>query len=435
MKTIGKFLIAAVALLLILALIPALIPDEQYSRGAKEWLVIAHAPATVPSGENRFHAQVGFLAPADADMVEYGAGLVRGANEVLEGNGSDFDPAWQDPPLGSSPALSDLRFDAVIEDPLAWLADNRALLQRLVDENALLLERYGRLTQMSGYDMTLTPDYRAPIPDYSSLNNIHRLDSLAIAATIVDDADNLPRLREAIDKQRFALADAATLIEKMVDIAMLHFDIRLYAELLKLPGVAERHEPFTALDAEERTLEKAYVTEFASASSLLDGDLPEESSSWFENLLIGLYLKPRKLENHAFEYTWMHLLALESRPLGERSYPEAGSTYGWWERYTDPIGYILYRISRPTFTYHDRIEHLDGLITLVDCAAEIHRRSLQGEDIAAYLSSVDAGAHPGYAGAILGFDADNQELYIQLPGYDASAGAHPLDRPPRLALD
>ncbi|MGD2172721.1 MAG: hypothetical protein PVF80_11465, partial [Gammaproteobacteria bacterium] len=226
MKTIGKFLIAAVALLLILALIPALIPDEQYSRGAKEWLVIAHAPATVPSGENRFHAQVGFLAPADADMVEYGAGLVRGANEVLEGNGSDFDPAWQDPPLGSSPALSDLRFDAVIEDPLAWLADNRALLQRLVDENALLLERYGRLTQMSGYDMTLTPDYRAPIPDYSSLNNIHRLDSLAIAATIVDDADNLPRLREAIDKQRFALADAATLIEKMVDIAMLHFDLR-----------------------------------------------------------------------------------------------------------------------------------------------------------------------------------------------------------------
>lgn len=435
MKTLGKFLLGAIALLLIIALIPALLPDAEYSPGAGKWLEIAHAPATVPPAENRFHAQVGFLAAADTDMVEYGAGLVSSANRVLQANGTDFDPAWQEPPLRLSPGLEEFDFDAVIEDPLAWLAANRATLQRLVDENALLLERYGRLTQMTGYEMTLTPDYRAPIPDYSSLSKIHRLDSLAIAATIVADADNLPRLREAIDKQRFALADAATLIEKMVDIAMLHFDFRLYAELLKLPGVAERHEPFPALDAEERTLEKAYITEFAIASSSLDGDLSGEDSGWFEKLMIGMYLKPRKLENHAYEYTWQHLLALESRPLGERGFPEAGATYNWWQRYTNPIGYILYQVSRPGFTYHDRIEHLDGLITLVDCAAEIHRRSLRGKAITAYLSGVDAGAHPGYAGAVLGFDAGNNELYIELPGYDAAASTHPMDRLPRLALD
>jgi hypothetical protein len=435
MKTIGKFAIAAIALLLILALIPALIPDADYSRGAKEWLVIAHAPATVPSHENRFHAQVGFLAAADADMVEYGASLVSGANRVLEGNGSDFDPAWRDPPLGLSPALADLEFDVIIEDPLTWLADNRPLLQRLVDENALLLERYRKLAQMTGYAFTLTPDYRSPIPDYSSLTRIHRLNSLAIAATVVDDGDNLARLREAIDKQRFALADAATVLEKMVDIAMLHFDFGLYSALLGLPGVAARHEPFPALDAEERTLRRAYINEFASASSLLDGDLSGESSSWFEDLMIGLYLKPRKLENHAYEHTWLHLLSLESRPLAERRHPEAGATYSWWQRYTDPIGYILYEISRPTFTYHDRIEHLDGLITLVNSAAEIHRRSLQGEAVTKYLSTVDAGTHPGYAGAVLGFDADNQVLFIELPGYDAAASAHSMDQIPRLALN
>lgn len=434
MKTIGKFIIAAIALLLVLALIPALIPDADYSRGAKEWLVIAHAPATLPAQENRFHAQVGFLAAADADMTEYGADLVRGANQVLEANATDFDPAWQDPPLELSPALAGLEFDVIIEDPLGWLADNRPLLRRLADENTILLERYRELTQMTGYAYTLTPDYRSPIPDYSSLTNIHRLDSLTIASTVVVDGDNLPRLRESIDKQRFALADAASIIEKMIGVAMLHFDLGLYAQLLTLPGVAERHEPFPALDAGERSLRRAYITEFASASTLLDGDLTDGNSGWFEKFLIDLYLKPHKLENHAHEHTWMHLLSLESRPLAERARPAAGSTYSWWDRYSDPIGYILYEISRPAFTYHDRIEHLDGLITLVNSAAEIHRRSLQDEAIAAYLSSVDAGAHPGYAGAILGYDADAHELYVEIPGYDAAASAHPMDRLPRLAL-
>ena len=74
MKTIGKMALAAIALLLVLALVPALIPDEAYSPGAQEWLKIARTPSTVAPLQNRFHAQVGFLAAPGADMVEYGAG-------------------------------------------------------------------------------------------------------------------------------------------------------------------------------------------------------------------------------------------------------------------------------------------------------------------------------------------------------------------------
>ena len=434
MKMIGKIVAAAVALLLVIALIPALIPDEDYSAGAREWLDIARAPTAVPSSQNRFHAQVGFLAAVDADIAHAGARLVDDANRVLAAGGSEFDPAWQAPPLTPGPTFYGIEFDKVIADPLTWLAANRPLLEQLVYENAILLERYRELAQMPDYAFTLTPDYRSPIPDYASLSRIHRLNSLTIAATVVDDADNLARLREAIDKQRFAFADAATILEKMIGVALLNFDLRLYAELLALPGVAALHEPFPALDAEERTLRRAYITEFASASSLLDGELSGETSGWFEELMLGLYLKPRKLENHAHQHTWRHLLALESRPLAERAHQQVESTYGWWERYTDPIGYVLYEISRPTYTYHDRIEHLDGLLTLVNSAAEIHRRSLRGQAIASYVASVNAGAHPGYAGASIAYDAANNQIHIELPGYDPTASAHPLDKPPRLTL-
>ena len=112
-------------------------------------------------------------------------------------NGTEFDPGWRNPPLDLSPALADLDFDTVIEDPLAWLADNRSLLRQLIDDNAVLLERYNRLAQLTGYAFTLTPDYRAPIPNYSDLSAIHRLNSLALAATVVADGTNLARLREA----------------------------------------------------------------------------------------------------------------------------------------------------------------------------------------------------------------------------------------------
>jgi hypothetical protein len=275
------------------------------------------------------------------------------------------------------------------------------------------------------------------MPDYDNLSRIHRLNSLALAAAVVDDGDNLALLREAIDKQRFALADAATIIEKMIGVTMLHFDLELYAALLALPGVAEQHEPLPALDAEERSLRQAFITEFAAASAVLDGSLSVGDSSWVEDLMVGLYFKPRKLENHAHEDTWMRMLALESRPLAERARLATSTSYGWWDRYTDPVGYLLYEISRPAspHIFHNRLEHLDGLITLVNSAAHIYRRSLQGEAIAAYAARVDAAAHPGYAGARIRFDAASNELYIEIPGYDSASDSPPMDRIPRLRLD
>ena len=353
MKMIGKIAIAAIALLVTLALVPALIPDEEYSPSAREWLDIAHTPSTIPPLQNRFHAQVGFLATPNADMVKYGASLVADANRVLAAKRTDFDPAWQDSPIKPSAALSDIDFDAIIGDPLTWLADNRPLLHRLVEENAVLLERYRTLAQMRDYSFTLIPDYRSPIPNYSGLASIHRLNSLAIVNAIINEGDNPSRLRASIASLRNALSQSAMILEKMINVTLLRFDLTLYAELMAHPGIAGMHVPFIGLNAAERTLRPAYITEFASASTLLDGDLSGETSNWFEASLLSLYLKPRKLENHTHQNTWMHLLSLESRPLAERRHLVVGTTYSWWERYTDPIGYILYEIARPTYTYHN----------------------------------------------------------------------------------
>ena len=419
---------------MLLGLVPATIPDAEYSPAAQEWLAIAHAPTMVAPGHNRFHAQVGFQAAADDNMIEFGTALVSDANRVLEGDGMDFDPAWHSPPLDLSPGLAELDFDVVIADPLTWLSDNQSGLHRLVEDNALLLERYRELSSMTSYAFTLTPDYRAPIPNYSSLVKIHRLNSLALAATVVADANNLARLREAMDKTRFPFADSATLIEKMVIASMLRFDLKLYAELLKLPGTAPRHEPFPALDAEERTLRRGYINEFAIGASLLDEGSWNQGMGAFEKLLVGFYFKPRQLQNHTLEHTWMPLLALESLPLGKRNQSADDSAYSPWERFTDPVGYILYEISRPGFSYHDCIEHLDGLITLVNSVASIRYNRLGDNDIAAHLSRVEAGAHPGYAGAVLGFDPASNEIFFKLPAYDQQPGGDSLDRPPRLAL-
>ncbi len=221
----------------------------------------------------------------------------------------------------------------------------------------------------------------------------------------------------------------------MVNIAMLRFDLRLYGALLQELAVAEKHIPLQNLNAEQRTLRGSYITELAAGSTLLHSDLSDETTSWFETMLVRLYLKPRKLENHTHKHTWMYMLELEEMPLAARRDATTDETFSWWDRYTDPIGYLLYDITRPTHShFHERIEHLDGMITLVNVAAQIIRRDLRGSAITTYLPEIDAGSHAGYLGAKLAYDADQNELFVELPRIETQADANPNEAPPRLIL-
>jgi len=433
MKRSWKIAIIVVALLFAIALVPGLIPDEEYTPGAWEWLELAQKPQAIPPLQNRYHALVGFHTSADMDMTREGARMVKAVNQAMASNQFDYDSAWYDQPLAPGTALSELDFETITPRPLDWLASNRLQLESLADENAVLLKRYRKLAQMRDYALTLQPDFRSPVPSYAGLVAIHRLNSLVIADEIIKGSDP-SRMRDNIEYSRHALGQAATILEKMIYVAILRFDLTLYASLLEYPHVAAAHVPIKGLNATERTLREAYITEFASGSALLHSDLSGETGGWIDAVAVRLYLKPRKLENQAHRYTWLHLLALETKSISERRQSTVTEAYSWWERYTDPIGYVLFEITRPVFTYHDRLEHIDGLITLVNSAAEIYRGDLRGEDILSYLSGVDAGSHPGYEGARLEYDADRGEIYFKLPGIDVQTSVHPNDQSPSLVL-
>ncbi len=430
MKLIGISFSSFAIVVIVIAIIPILIPDEDYSAGAQQWFDIANTPVAVPPRQNRFHAEVGFHASPNDNFIEQGINMVNGANEVLRANQSEFDEAWFQPAVGASESLARIDFDAVSLDPLGWLTDNPSLLPQLVEENQVLLERYRKINAMQDYGFTLTADYRAPIPGYAGLSFVHRLNSLLIADSILNNNGRLAQLRQQVEARRRALAQAAPLIEKLINVNLLRFDLRLYAALMREPGLAAGHQPLTGLSDEERTLQRAYIHEFVSASAIFDDGFENASESEFERWMLSLYLKKRKFENHVHQHTWLHLLSQESLPLGERQHQPRESTYGWWDIFSDPIGYVLYEIAMPSFAYHDRLEHLDGLITLVNTAAEVHRRNLDPTAIANFVKTIDAGTHPGYQGASLTYDAAQGLLSFAIPGFSSEVE----NEPPELSI-
>ena len=436
MKVTVKVLGIFVALLVIIAALPAFIPDEEYSTGAEQWLNDANNPEVIPDEVNRFNALVGFNVEAEQDMVVEGAKLIAEVNAQLSGSGDKSNSGqrlndyWIRPPVDVSKNLSMDTSAAFAADPARWLLDNHDSYSASLNSNQVLLARFKRLMTMPQYSYTMKLHVNAPSVSYGSVLAIKRLNNLSIIDDFIKDnkQNAIYRLQHNINFAKLMMEQSSLLLDKMIAAAFLKIDLLTYSSLLdQSPDDDSLKIVITNLQADEIDMLKAFKGEFAFLSTSLDignqfnmGDSSTEPGM-LEMFMMKSYLKPKRMENYAYKNLWLPFLELKNQSLASRKIivKDLGEKeLTWWQIYQDPIGYVLLAIATPSyFEYIDSIDHADATITLLNLKASIYANKISSGSVANYISSKDAGMNSGYAGAKFSWHKDKRILSFDIPGY------------------
>lgn len=426
-----------IALIIIITIIPAIIPDEEYTPDVEQWLKDANNPEKIPAADNRFNALVGLYVDADKDMITEGAKLVAEINQQL-GDPANKNSAtlklntyWKNQPLKTSKDLSGMTSTAFDENPAQWLASNQDKYKSLVKNNLVLLDRFRELMTMKKYSHTMKPDIRAPFVLYNNFLAIKRLHNLSIISefTAARNKQNaITKLKQSITFSRLMMKQSAILLDKMVATNLLKTDLLTYSSLLD-QAPTEKISDFVInnLQDDERSMLNAYKGEFAMLSASLDIESAfalggsSSKSGFFENFAIKYYLKPKTLENNSQNKIWAPLLELKNFSLATRKTMAADIgeiKLSWWQIYKDPIGYILINIAAPSYSvYADRIDHTDARISLLNLKAAITSNNIPANRVENYIANSSSEMNKGYKGAKFSWNKDKQELSYDIPDY------------------
>lgn len=431
-KVIGIFFLV----LIVIAAIPALIPDEDYTQGAKQWLDEANTIAEVPDELNSFNALIGFNRGKDKDMVVEGAAMVAELNKRVmqyraKGEAKpELEPRWTEHDLKLTNAWSNVEYKVFEGNPVEWLASNQGFYEKDVADNRVLLDRYRKITSMKQFSNTMIPDINSPFASFSDFISINKLNNLSIIYEYTHNKQRsaINRLRDSINFSKLMMKESSQLITKMVAVALLQTNLETYSALLDNVAFNPEHKlDIQNLDKEERAMLKVFQGEFALMSTVFyEPNMQDLGSDGVTTLLIDyvgmkLYLRPRKVENMAHKKIWMPLLAQTNISLSERK--KQNDTSGdfdstWWDYYLDPVGNILLMIATPAyFEYTDRVDHSDAFISLVNLKTDIYSKNIRADEIEEYISKVNAGVNPGYLNATFSWDRNTGVMTYTIPDY------------------
>ena len=252
----------------------------------------------------------------------------------------------------------------------ALLANPQRSLQ-LLDNNALILERYRQWRDGPAPRLAARPGIDDPQPPYGVLlqgNLLLGLESLALAASNPPAAQEL--LLDDIRALRRQLAGADTLVGKLVVARLLGEDLQRLA-LWYRHGLLPKAPQLAPLDEAEYSLLMPMQREYAFLAELLL-NLPTEE----DGLASAGYLlyKPQRTSNLAWrpyaEVAELSRLPAQAVP-GElekpRPVPESP-----WQAPRNAMGQILLRAGGPDFRpYLARLHDLDARLRLVNLLGDM----------------------------------------------------------------
>ncbi|WP_019616955.1 hypothetical protein [Psychromonas ossibalaenae] len=432
-----KMFFKAVAFIFLLSaviiIIPAFIPDDQYTQGVKTWLRKANNPPVIPDKLNRLNAFVGFNVEEGKDMLLQGASLIDEENTRLR-SARDSEhqlPAqneyWTNPPLKISKHLSEISFvELFAQSPALWLSNNQSRYQALLNDNHILLDRFRKLITMKQYSYTLKPDINGPFIRYRALTAVKNLNNLSIIDEYIyaDKNTALKRLQKNITFSKLMMAQSAALLDKMIAVVFLDSDLKTYSALLDLRTKQDpAMQVITNLSDIERTLLNAYIGEFSALSTSLELDNLYSSGepAILEPLVFKFYLKRKRLENSSHENVWLYNLKQEHMSFAERQQmnkKRSEAKRSWWEYFRDPLGAVLVDITMPLNSKPlSRSDHIDAKITLVNIKNKIYSQALSAEQIESYIETVKVDINPAYSGAGVIWNEKNKTLSFSIPNY------------------
>ncbi|MDH3714832.1 MAG: hypothetical protein OET44_13400 [Gammaproteobacteria bacterium] len=433
-----KIVLGALAVLLVLPAVFALLvlvwPDSDLDDAAQQTL--AAQPAQVDEQENLFNGLTGFGAPLnEEDFVAYGAHRVREINRRFAltdssdnpGADIDFTDVW--PASGASTVSQDLCNPD--ENPCAgYWREQRATLDELERRHRTHLQRLAHLHTLPGYAMTMTPDYRAPLPRISDFLAVYklRLNILGARCAAADTRRAFDGITTEIAFARRILHQTHHLLRKMVAAEQLRQALYVYAECADLAyREATTPDPVTPLTAAEMSLREPYMTMFSEAVrqltqlSMWSSSIPpgEDVADWALRPLI----KPNRSANLAFA-TYTTLAAISELPptrlQSETPHLLATLQVSWYEYLINPVGAILQRIATPTGArYMYRLHDVSGLIALLNAKLELRKQNVTADGLHAALAA-SAWRNP-YDNGALSWDSATQMLSFASPNGSSRA--------------
>lgn len=401
-------------LLIVIALLPLLLlsyigiinllPDEELSSGAAAWLA---SDSTVPPKEENSHYLLwGLEAPADVSMWEYGEAVVE---NIVQSDAppSDFSNYESYLPDGFD---NGARINTVGMGMLCELSQDYCLdvYRSGVDallaqgDNALLLERYREMSALQHYH-SVEPMDAYTIPPFSPLTDGQRLRHVYIASRYLNGerAAALGELASDLRFSRMLMAEADTLIVRMVAIKMVASDLYLYSQLMEQPdagAVLQTVAELAPLSREERDIEMLLQGELrftANAFSQLEDEqigLFGEGGvlSYLEGMLPVRQSRLINL-NYAYFKKMAELSELPPSQVEARynsATEELFSEPGVLDYLYDPITSVLLGIAIPDLSHYVLRHHdLNGLIRLVKLKGEIIGKSVPVEDLESYITA------------------------------------------------
>lgn len=371
-----KYLFYGLAgILLLLSLVILLPIDDELDAEAAAWGQAANDTQDVEG--NGYYYLMGIMAAPAEDPAAAGKALLDNyrATELkfLNGELAEFVPP--DYPSGRSLPAPGGDYYCRIQDAGCYsrLASNPAALREELRTHAVLLERYRRYLQFEAVKFLVEPVIYEKFPPYQYIARGNKLNQfrILVEAADGDPARALSRLHEDMAQLRRHLADASSLIGKMMMLAMLADDLDLLFNLSQAPDASH---PVPALTQQERSLQSAMAREFGYVPNLfrqmkqhpdsLEGDF--HSYDW----LVSMTIKPNMSINELFPY-YKSVAELSAADAAEfNRVMTAGGPRSDTEFSLRNIGgYVLNSIGAPELTeYIARIHNVDCKIALVNAA-------------------------------------------------------------------
>lgn len=403
MRKLLKILLFLLLIPLTYLLLINLLPDEELSAGAKEWL--QPEPETVSKEENSYYLLWGLDAPVGVDMREYGEAVVEGLisygiekplygedmNELYLPEGYEHDKRIK------AEGLSGLC--SPVEGYCLNGLNTMAGELLLKGNNALLLKRYRKLGALNQYQTVDSYTLRYTWPNYSTLTNAQKLNHIAIASQFVKGERSRAIAELATDLQftRMLLRGADSLIFKLIAMRLVGNSLHLYSQFLEesgAGGLAWIVSDIAPLSKEESNFSKVFIGELHFQQSAMS-QIPEEIS-WEDNDLIDrlLYgsmpLRERHFINISQAYMEAMLVAHKKSPgqfevehkrvLDE--YPDI------WDTLYSPVNSVLLSIAKPMYsTYMLTSYDLNALIRLLKLKAELISNNVPVEKLDAFIAA------------------------------------------------
>lgn len=392
-----------------------------------------HNRPKIAPKDNAFIYLVGLTAPEGTDPMTFGQQVIDWSNQKVA-NGGKSDTPEPEIPYGIGDDFKELRriinCNIRAETPCA-LAKHQMLARDVVENKAMLLNRYQTLLTFPNYQNILTIDSTSILP--TSFVNDANLQRLALMDLWLNRNDYPPeKIKQALQKDYdFRLkksANANTLVEKMIANAGLKNNYYWLNEILKSVNsdTANKltprylHEPIPSSTLSMRT---AYIGELQFFMSLLKPQNADEefnpivsqlsdnekqrllnTNATLQKTLINIsesadyQTQLKQLETNPSVQQYIALMtALDKDSGGKLSEFTFGDTP--FEQFVMPLP-----------IYIERSYHLVATLKAVNVLQKIRQQSMKPADIPAFLQHAEQ--HNPLTGKPFEWNGDTQQIVI-----------------------